>query len=256
MRSGSTMPLFSRTIFFWRWKKGTSVGHNKPSTGVPSRLPTIAVASAAVTFLYRTPESVETSGPSEHSPMHPTPLDWQVFSKPRPAISLSIASFTDCDWQETQPAATQTFTRRVYCLRAASSVSTISSNSSGVMRHPFHDLIAQGLTAYLAGNLIVIHHRWGKATGSQATRRKQRDFAIRGRLPRGNSQVALHGGQQLRRSLDVTSRAHAHHASVFACRLEGEKVIEGSHAEGTAQRHSKRRRNITQSLHIQIPKDL
>ena len=44
--------------------------------------------------------------------------------------------------------------------------------------------------------------------------------------------------QQLRRALDVAGSSHAHHAGVFALRLQGEEVIESRDAIRAAQRHS------------------
>ena len=47
-------PQFSSTIFFWRWKNGTSVGQMQAETGGPSKLSSNSAASAAVHFLVET----------------------------------------------------------------------------------------------------------------------------------------------------------------------------------------------------------
>jgi hypothetical protein len=77
MRSGSIRPLFSSTIFFCRWKNGTSVGQRNRSTGTVSSEPTMAAASSGVTCWYIVsaglPVSTATNGPWAHKPMHPTP---------------------------------------------------------------------------------------------------------------------------------------------------------------------------------------
>src|SRR4051794_14964758 len=103
------LPEFSSTIFVCLWKNGTSVAHTNSFTGSPSKLSTIAAPSADVTFLYRTPLLVETSGPSEHSPMQPTPFTRQQSFFPRLATSWSNESFTAWLSHDRHPAATQTF---------------------------------------------------------------------------------------------------------------------------------------------------
>src|SRR5208337_4627823 len=256
MRSGSMTPEFSSTIFFWRWKKGTSVGQCRRETSGPSRLSRISAASAAATRLYNrsfpvdTP--VETSGPSEHSPMHPTPFAWQCSPHPRRAMSLSRASLTAWPWQETQPAARQTFTRCLKRCCESRSVSAICSSSSGVMAHPLRQVFPQGLRTHFARDFLVIHHGGSKSARTKTARGQERNFSVRRCLARQHAEVPLHGVEQQRSAFDVAGRPGADHASVLARRFEREEVIERGDAKGAAEGYSQRCRHVSQRLFVKI----
>src|SRR5437660_5076214 len=103
--------------------------------------------------------------------MQPTPLTWQWSLVLRWATSLSSASLTDWLWHERHPAATHTFTRWVKVLCCWRSVSAIWSSSSGVMLHPFLQVLADRRRSNLARDLLVVDHRRSEAARSQAARR-------------------------------------------------------------------------------------
>src|ERR1700690_419982 len=101
--------------------------------------------------------------------MQPTPLVLQWSPQPRRATSLSSASFTDWLWQERQPAATHTFTVCVNFACASCSVWAMCSSSSGVMGHPFCQVLFELRGCDLAGYFIVVHDGRSQTAGSEAT---------------------------------------------------------------------------------------
>src|ERR1035437_4223445 len=109
MRSGSILPQFSSTIFFWRSKKGTLVGHSCGPPAPVSRLLTTSGASSGVTLANILPSlSTETSGPALQSPMQPTLFTSTSFFMPVSTTSFLMASSTWSAPEERQPAAVQT----------------------------------------------------------------------------------------------------------------------------------------------------
>src|ERR1039458_7910350 len=189
--------------------------------------------------------------------MQPTPLTWQSDSPwpdspQRRPTSFSSAVFTASLWQETQPAATHTLTVCLNLAWRSRSASAICSSSSGDMRLPIGQALAQRLRSDLTGNLVVVNDGRGQAARSQTASAQHGNLAVGRGLAGSNAEFLLHRLQQLRRTFDVAGGSDAEDASVLARRLEREKVIEGGNAIGPAQRHAQGPRHKAQGAHIEI----
>src|ERR1022692_2446521 len=261
MRSGSMRPEFSSTIFFWRSKKGTLVGHSRRPSAPVSRLRMISGAASGVTLAYILPSvSTETSGPALHSPMQPTPFTSTSPCMPDSATSFFRASRTWSLAEERQPAAMQTCTWCWYFFCAACSASPILRSSSMVMTDAFPDAFpdAREHVAWpdFAQDGAIHHHRGSQAAGAEAARGQYGEFAIGRSLARFDAVLPLQCREQGGSAFDVAGGPGAHHASMFPLGFEGEEVVEGGGSVDAAERHAEGGGDEPQGGLIQIAEGL
>src|ERR1039457_3920673 len=254
MRSGSILPQFSSTIFFWRSKKGTFVGHSCGPPAPVSRLATTSGASSGVTLANILPSlSTETSGPALQSPMQPTLFTSTSFFMPVSTTSFLMASSTWSAPEERQPAAVQTHTRCWYFFSASRSVSAILRRSSMVMADAFLDASQQLFGADLAQHRAIHHHRRRETAGPQTAGRQHGKLVIGSGFAGLDAVGLLDGGEQRRGAFDIACGAGTHHARVLSFGLEGEEMVERRGAIDAAERNAQGHGDELQRGVVQIP---
>ena len=235
-----------------------SVGQRFSPSFPVSRLRMTSGASSGVTLAYILPSlSTETSGPAEHRPMQPTPFTSTSFPMPDSATSflMRVANLVRAGREATGGDA-DAHVMRILLLRLAFGLGDLVKFVNGHWRMPFWMRASISVGPDLAEHRVIQHHRRRQAAGAQAARGEQRKLVVRRGLARFDAVRALEGREQGRRALDIARRAGAHHAGVFALRLEGKEVIESGRAIYAAERHAQREGDKPQRGLIEISEAL
>src|SRR5579883_632273 len=239
-----------------RAKKGRPGSpRHTPASGPPSSEATIAAASAGLTRSYSGPSgSTRTSGPSQQSRMHPTSTTWTRSRTPACAMAASRLSLTFIDPDPRQPAAVQQRIRTA--LRAERSFSAIAWRSARSIVGPSFHALQGRPTILIASDLAVVDHDGGQPAGAQATRRHERDLAVRRGLARDGPQTPLDGGQEPVGPLDVARGAGADDARVLPLGGEAEEVVKSCDAVDAAGGQLQGVRDVVEQVGLEVAEQL
>ena len=214
-------PEFSSTTFSWRVKKGRRrvTGSPVPSRARRPRRRRIPATSRASNR--RPCSGTSTSGPRAHSPRHPTRRTATSVS-PRWTTRSVSASTTPSEPSERQPAASHTLALArtapsgiTPCVPRAASVQALQAlGSIRVVGHRSRTSCTTELGARLAVHLAVDHDDGSDAAGADAVRREDRDLTVARRLSGADAELVDDAVEELRGTVDVARRSHAHDARV------------------------------------------